>query len=95
MAPSQHAERVVLNSPELALNHAAASALPIMVFVGSPGFIQIHTGPVVRIETVRLGAVEVEHADARALGRQRDRDQGKIGMASGQHVHDGAHLIHQ
>lgn len=32
------------------LEQAAASALPIMVFVGSPGVVQIHTGPVTRIK---------------------------------------------
>jgi putative hemin transport protein len=35
------------------LQQAAASGLPIMVFVGNPGMIQIHTGPVQRIE--RMG----------------------------------------
>lgn len=36
------------------LQAAAASAQPIMVFVGNPGCIQIHTGPVQRVEV--LGA---------------------------------------
>ncbi|WP_049622489.1 hemin-degrading factor [Frateuria defendens] len=34
------------------LTAAAASGLPIMVFVGSPGVVQIHTGPVHNIKTV-------------------------------------------
>ncbi len=34
------------------LDSAAASGLPIMVFVGSPGVVQIHTGPVRNIKTV-------------------------------------------
>lgn len=34
------------------LESVAASALPIMVFVGSPGVVQIHTGPVQNIKTV-------------------------------------------
>ncbi|EYF01675.1 hemin-degrading factor [Chondromyces apiculatus] len=37
-----------------ALTSAAADALPIMIFVGSRGAIQIHTGPIARVET--LGA---------------------------------------
>jgi putative hemin transport protein len=34
------------------LASAAASGLPIMVFVGSPGVVQIHTGPVHTIKTI-------------------------------------------
>lgn len=34
------------------LQAAAASAQPIMVFVGNPGCIQIHTGPVQRVEVL-------------------------------------------
>ena len=34
------------------LEGAAAQGLPIMVFVGNPGCVQIHAGPVQRIETV-------------------------------------------
>lgn len=34
------------------LASASASGLPIMVFVGSPGVVQIHTGPVHHIKTV-------------------------------------------
>lgn len=34
------------------LESAAASALPIMVFVGSPGVVQIHTGPVRQIKVM-------------------------------------------
>jgi putative hemin transport protein len=37
-------------SIRLALETASASGLPIMVFVGSPGVVQIHTGPVHNIE---------------------------------------------
>lgn len=36
------------------LNEAAFDGTPIMVFVGSPGCIQIHTGPVVRIEPMEI-----------------------------------------
>jgi putative hemin transport protein len=40
-------------SAEALLQAAAASALPIMVFVGNPGVIQIHTGPVHKV--LRMG----------------------------------------
>ncbi len=53
MAPAGHAIRVGDDAVERALNAAAASGLPIMVFVGNAGCIQIHTGPVARIE--RMG----------------------------------------
>ena len=36
------------------LNDAAFDGTPIMVFVGSPGCIQIHSGPVVRIEPMEM-----------------------------------------
>ncbi|MEZ2292765.1 hemin-degrading factor [Variovorax sp. RCC_210] len=36
------------------LNEAAFDGTPIMVFVGSPGCIQIHSGPVVRIESMEM-----------------------------------------
>ncbi len=49
LAPPGHAERALLDSPGLALTRAAETSQPIMVFVGNPGCIQIHTGPVARI----------------------------------------------
>ncbi|SEF28596.1 putative hemin transport protein [Variovorax sp. NFACC28] len=36
------------------LHEAAFDGTPIMVFVGSPGCIQIHTGPVIRIEPMEM-----------------------------------------
>lgn len=39
------------------LDEAAFDGMPIMVFVGSPGCIQIHTGPVVRVEPMTMGGV--------------------------------------
>jgi putative hemin transport protein len=48
-APAGHARRVAPASFEQLLHRAAATALPIMIFVGNPGCIQIHTGPVARI----------------------------------------------
>lgn len=49
LAPPEHARPVAPASLRAALERAAADALPIMVFVGNPGCIQIHTGPVHRI----------------------------------------------
>lgn len=49
LAPPGHGERVVLTAPAHTLAAAAGSGSPIMVFVGSIGCIQIHTGPVVRV----------------------------------------------
>jgi putative hemin transport protein len=49
LAPPGYARRVDPASLDVALYGAAASALPIMVFVGNPGCIQIHTGKVSRI----------------------------------------------
>lgn len=44
------AYRVATDSFQTALAKAAASGLPIMVFVGNPGTIQIHTGEVHRLK---------------------------------------------
>lgn len=44
------AEAIGTDAPRRVLELAAARQVPIMVFVGSPGVIQIHTGPVSRIE---------------------------------------------
>ncbi|MEZ4381327.1 MAG: ChuX/HutX family heme-like substrate-binding protein [Nannocystaceae bacterium] len=49
LAPPGYARRVDPASLDVALYGAAATALPIMVFVGNPGCIQIHTGQVARI----------------------------------------------
>lgn len=49
LAPAGHARRVEAGSLEPLLRGAAAAGLPIMVFVGNPGCIQIHTGRVERI----------------------------------------------
>jgi len=40
------------------LNEASFAGTPIMVFVGSPGCIQIHTGPVVRIEPMEMRGMQ-------------------------------------
>jgi putative hemin transport protein len=46
------ARPVAASSVELLLEQAAAAGLPVMVFVGNRGCVQIHSGPVSRIETV-------------------------------------------
>jgi putative hemin transport protein len=45
----EFAEPLVVNAAEGVLGRAADSSTPVMVFVGNPGMIQIHTGPVQRI----------------------------------------------
>ncbi len=46
------AYRVEVEAFRQALEQAAAAALPIMIFVGSPGVVQIHTGPVKTLKRV-------------------------------------------
>jgi putative hemin transport protein len=48
----EFARPVENRSVRAVLESAAASGLPIMVFVGSPGVVQIHTGPVHNIKTM-------------------------------------------
>ena len=50
LAGPARARPVGLDSLRAVLTDAAATALPIMVFVGNRGCIQIHTGPVERVE---------------------------------------------
>lgn len=50
LAPAGYATRVDLSATQKMLEAAASSKVPIMVFVGSPGCIQIHTGPVENIK---------------------------------------------
>ncbi len=45
---------VSVSAVRQALYRAAFDGLPIMVFVGNPGCIQIHTGPVTRIEPMEM-----------------------------------------
>jgi putative hemin transport protein len=49
LAGRDFAEPVANDSARRMLESAAETALPIMVFVGNPGMIQIHTGPVQRL----------------------------------------------
>jgi putative hemin transport protein len=46
---NEFAEPLNVNAAEGVLRRASDSATPIMVFVGNPGMIQIHTGPVQQI----------------------------------------------
>lgn len=52
LADTAYAEPITPDAIEALLNHAAGTQLPIMVFVGNPGMIQIHTGPVQTIRTM-------------------------------------------
>ncbi|GFZ88129.1 hemin-degrading factor [Dyella caseinilytica] len=52
VAGAEFAQRVDNQAIGTVLESAAASGLPIMVFVGSPGVVQIHTGPVHTIKRV-------------------------------------------
>jgi putative hemin transport protein len=52
LAGTEFARRASQGAARQVLERAAADGLPIMVFVGSPGVVQIHTGPVRHIKTV-------------------------------------------
>lgn len=54
LAQGRFAHRVPRQSVSEVLHEAAFDQTPIMVFVGSPGCIQIHTGPVRRVETLEV-----------------------------------------
>jgi len=54
LAEGRFTRRVASNAVRAVLHTAAASGTPIMVFVGNPGCIQIHTGPVVRVEPMEI-----------------------------------------
>lgn len=49
-AEGTFSERVQTRSARQALQHAASTETPVMVFVGSPGCLQIHTGPVKKLK---------------------------------------------
>lgn len=49
LAPEGHATRVAASAPARLLTLAAERGVPVMVFVGSVGVVQIHTGPVKKI----------------------------------------------
>jgi len=54
LAEGSFTRRVAPSAVRAVLQAAAASGTPIMVFVGNPGCIQIHTGPIVRIEPMEI-----------------------------------------
>ncbi len=58
LAPEGFTHKICTSAAEPLLRMASASKLPIMVFVGNEGGIQIHTGPVSRIETIELAGKE-------------------------------------
>jgi putative hemin transport protein len=49
LATGQFVEPLAINSFQLAIKSAAESQLPIMIFVSSPGVLEIHTGPVTNV----------------------------------------------
>ena len=49
LAPAGFVRPVATGSIDEVMNAAAAGELPIMIFVGNPGCIQIHTGPVRKV----------------------------------------------
>lgn len=51
LASLDRAEPVAASTFEALVTRAAETALPIMIFVGNPGCIQIHTGPVSNLKT--------------------------------------------
>lgn len=51
---SRFTRQVPVSALRQALFRAAFDGLPIMIFVGNPGCIQIHSGPVVRIEPMDM-----------------------------------------
>lgn len=55
LVEGRHTRRVERNAVRDTLVEAAFDGTPIMVFVGSPGCIQIHTGPVQRVEPMVMG----------------------------------------
>lgn len=52
LAPNLYARQVGLDSLARVLEQAATTEVPIMIFVGNHGCIQIHTGPVKKIVTL-------------------------------------------
>ncbi len=50
IAGPTRAAQLALDAPRQVLTRAAEAGLPIMVFTGNPGTLQIHTGPVVQVK---------------------------------------------
>jgi putative hemin transport protein len=51
-APAGHAWLLAADAADALLRRAADSALPIMVFVGNSGMVQIHTGAIQRVQRI-------------------------------------------
>ena len=58
LAEGRYTRRAPANVARQVLQEAAFDGAPIMVFVGSLGCIQIHTGPVTRIEPMEIRGVQ-------------------------------------
>lgn len=58
LAEQGFTERASRQAVRELLHEASFSGAPIMVFVGSPGCIQIHTGPVVRVEPMEMRGMQ-------------------------------------
>lgn len=58
LASGRFTRRAPLTVARQLLQEATFSGAPIMVFVGNPGCIQIHTGPVVRVEPMNIRGTE-------------------------------------
>lgn len=58
LAEGRFTQRAAPSAVRALLHEAAFDGVPIMVFVGSPGCIQIHTGPVVRIEPMEMRGMQ-------------------------------------
>jgi len=58
LAQGEFTRRAGREAVRALLHEAAFDGTPIMVFVGSPGCIQIHTGPVTRIEPMEMRGMQ-------------------------------------
>ena len=58
LANGRFTRRAPLRVARQLLQEASFDGAPIMVFVGSPGCIQIHTGPVARVEPMEIRGVQ-------------------------------------
>lgn len=54
LAEGRFTRRITASAPRDLLLEAAVDGAPVMVFVGNPGCIQIHSGPVQRIEPMEI-----------------------------------------
>lgn len=52
LAPEGHARQAPLSAARATLEHAAEHELPIMIFVGNRGCIEIHTGPIHKVKVM-------------------------------------------